>query len=79
MTEIKQKVLNTMSDVFEMDLADIPENAAPGVIENWDSIRHMNLVVALEEEFDIRFNDVDIADLITITLIESIIKEMKSV
>ena len=79
MTEIKQKVLKTMADVFEIDVADIPDNAAPGIVENWDSIRHMNLVVALEEEFDIRFNDIDIVDLININLIESIIKEMKSV
>ena len=67
-----------MADIFELDAADIPDDASPGVIENWDSIRHMNLVVALEEEFDVRFNDTDIVDLITIPLIESIIKEMKS-
>jgi len=67
-----------MADIFELDAADIPDNASTGVIENWDSIRHMNLIVALEEEFDVRFNDTDIVDLITIPLIESIIKEMKS-
>ena len=67
-----------MADIFELDAADIPDNASAGVVENWDSIRHMNLIVALEEEFDVRFNDTDIVDLITIPLIESIIKEMKS-
>lgn len=67
-----------MADIFELDAADIPDNASVGVVENWDSIRHMNLIVALEEEFDVRFNDTDIVDLITIPLIESIIKEMKS-
>jgi len=67
-----------MADIFELDASDIPDNASPGVVENWDSIRHMNLIVALEEEFDVRFNDNDIVDLITIPLIESIIKEMKS-
>ena len=67
-----------MADIFELDASDIPDNASPGVVENWDSIRHMNLIVALEEEFDVRFNDTDIVDLITIPLIESIIKEMKS-
>ena len=78
MTELKQKIISIMADIFELDAADIPDDASPGVIENWDSIRHMNLVVALEEEFDVRFNDTDIVDLITIPLIESIIKEMKS-
>ena len=78
MTELKQKIISIMADIFELDAANIPDDASPGVIENWDSIRHMNLIVALEEEFDVRFNDTDIVDLITIPLIESIIKEMKS-
>lgn len=78
MTELKQKIISIMADIFELDAADIPDNASVGVVENWDSIRHMNLIVALEEEFDVRFNDTDIVDLITIPLIESIIKEMKS-
>jgi len=78
MTELKQKIISIMADIFELDASDIPDNASPGVVENWDSIRHMNLIVALEEEFDVRFNDNDIVDLITIPLIESIIKEMKS-
>ena len=78
MTELKQKIISIMADIFELDASDIPDNASPGVVENWDSIRHMNLIVALEEEFDVRFNDTDIVDLITIPLIESIIKEMKS-
>jgi len=67
-----------MADIFELDAADIPDNASPDVVENWDSIRHMNLIAAFEEEFDVRFKDTDIVDLITIPLIESIIKEMKS-
>ena len=78
MTELKQKIISIMADIFELDAADIPDDASPGVIENWDSIRHMNLIVALEEEFDVRFNDTDIVDLITIPLIESIIKGMIS-
>jgi acyl carrier protein len=78
MTELKQKIISIMADIFELDAADIPDNASAGVVENWDSIRHMNLIVALEEEFNVRFNDTDIVDLITIPLIESIIKEMKS-
>ena len=78
MTELKQKIISIMADIFELDAANIPDDASPGVIENWDSIRHMNLIVALEEEFDVRCNDTDIVDVITIPLIESIIKEMKS-
>ena len=76
MTELKQKIISIMADIFELDASDIPDNASPGVVENWDSIRHMNLIVALEEEFDIRFNDNDIAELTTIPLIKAIINDI---
>ena len=73
---MREKILQVVADVFEINIAEIPENASPGVIANWDSLRHMNLIVALEEEFKITFNDNDIPELITIPLIEAIIKEL---
>jgi len=76
MNEIKQKILAVMAAVFEMDVADIPENSAPGVVEKWDSLKHMSLVMALEEEFNIRFPDEMIEQLINIELIELSIKEL---
>ena len=75
MDEMRQRIVAVMAVVFDINVVDIRENAAPGVIEQWDSMRHMNLVLALEEEFGMRFNDDDVAELITIPLIESIIKE----
>ena len=35
----------------------IDEGSSPDSIENWDSLHHMNLVLALEEEFDVEFSD----------------------
>jgi acyl carrier protein len=52
---IKNRILSTMADVFELKLDDINENSASNNTENWDSLRHMNLILSLEEEFSIRF------------------------
>jgi len=76
MSEVKQKIIAVMAAVFEMNIEDVPANSAPGVVEKWDSLRHMNLVLALEEEFSIRFPDDQIEQLITIELIELSIKEL---
>ena len=62
-----------MAVVFDMEIADIPDNAAPGVIEKWDSLKHMTLIVALEEEFGIRFTDDEMADLLNLDLVHKII------
>ena len=65
-----------MAVIFANAPEQIPPNAAPGVIENWDSLRHMNLVMALEEEFCIRFPDDKVEQLISLDLIELCVNEL---
>ena len=53
----RKKVKNVFSVVFELDPTFINENSSPDNIDNWDSLKHMMLISALEEEFDIQFSD----------------------
>ena len=69
------RIKSVMAVVFEIDANSIQDDAAPGSIENWDSIRHMNLIVALEEEFNFEFRDDEITDLLSYKLIESIVSQ----
>lgn len=57
MSDIRDRVIAVMAGVFGLAADAIPEDAAPGLVENWDSLRHMQLIVALEEAFDVRFAD----------------------
>lgn len=78
MSNIRQAVLGQMASVFGLSMSDIPENAAPGVIENWDSLRHMQLIVALEEAFKIRFADHELNMLIGVPqIVETVSKKVK--
>lgn len=72
---IKEKIKKIMSIVFEVDINSIQDDSAPGTIENWDSIRHMNLIVSIEEEFNLRFTDDEITDLLSFKLVESIVSK----
>lgn len=76
MTDLKKRIRDVMSSVFEIDHSKIDENAGPGVIEKWDSLRHMTLVLALEDEFGIRFPDEMVEQLLSLKLIELILKEV---
>ena len=73
MNEINERIRNLMAIVFGIEIEHIKDNAEPGVIESWDSLRHMNLIVALEEEFDITFSDDEMIELLNFHLIVSII------
>lgn len=75
MSELKERIRDVMSIVFEIDKEQIKDNSEPGLIENWDSLRHMNLIVALEEEFGIIFTDEEMTELLNMELIITIISD----
>jgi acyl carrier protein len=73
---MEERVKQVMAMVFGLDVRDIGANAAPGTIEAWDSMRHMNLVIALEAEFDVRFGEDQIEQLISLPLICLTVREL---
>ena len=61
--------------MFELDPTFINENSSPDNIDNWDSLKHMMLISALEEEFDIQFSDQEMLELLNYKLIKHILTE----
>ena len=62
--DIEAKIKTIMSEILDIAVEDIDENATPDTVEDWDSLNHMNLVLALEEEFGILFDDDEILELL---------------
>jgi acyl carrier protein len=60
---MKNQVLKIMADVFKINIIEIPDNVKPGMIEQWDSLRHLLLIVKIEEEFNFRFTDNELIEL----------------
>ena len=50
-----------MASVFGIEEGVINDDASMDNIEMWDSIRHINLIIALEQEFGISFPDEEVA------------------
>ena len=69
----KERIKNVMSAVFEIPEEQIKNDSSPDTIGSWDSLRHMNLIVALEEEFKVELTDDEILDMMNYKSIESII------
>lgn len=75
MKKQKVRILQILSNVFEVEITTLNEDSSIDNIENWDSIRHLNLILALEEEFKITIPDEEVGDLVNFKLIELIINE----
>ena len=72
---MENRIKKVIGSVFGIEPSSITENDSPESIDNWDSLRHMNLVVALEEEFEIEFTEEEIMDMLNYKILYTIIKE----
>lgn len=50
-----EQVRGIASDVFGVPADTITAESSPQSIESWDSMQHLNLVLAIEERFGVRF------------------------
>ena len=57
---MKDQVIDIVSRVLEMPAHDVNENSSADNIDTWDSLRHMRLILSLEEEFNVRFTENEI-------------------
>jgi acyl carrier protein len=57
MSTIDDRIRRILADVLDLDPSAIGDDASPETFDQWDSLRHMNLLVALEEEFGVTFDD----------------------
>lgn len=74
-TSIKERILQVMATVFETEAATLNENSSSDTIEAWDSLKHLTLILALEEEFAISIPDEEVGELVNYKLIEITIHE----
>ena len=73
---VNMKIKEVMSTVFEIPLESISDDSSYDNIENWDSLRHLNLILALEEEFEVSIPDEEVGNLVNYKLIELIINDL---
>lgn len=54
--EVFERLTEVFRDVFDDEEIEINDGTTADDIEDWDSLEHINLVVAVEKEFSIKFN-----------------------
>lgn len=75
MKDLRERILKVMSLVFEVPIEMLNEESSSDTIGSWDSLKHLNLILALEEEFDIVIPDEEVGNLMNFKLIQIIVEE----
>ncbi|MCX6272522.1 MAG: acyl carrier protein [Bacteroidetes bacterium] len=61
---MNERIKALMQRTFE--LKEIPDDISQKNCQNWDSLRHLNLIVELETEFDVSIEPEEIAEMKTL-------------
>lgn len=56
MSAIDQKLTEIFKEIFDLDELVLRDETVAGDVENWDSLNHVKLVLAIEEGFDVKFS-----------------------
>jgi acyl carrier protein len=55
MDSIRNAIQDVFRDVFEDDTLELRDDMTAADIADWDSVRHIDLIIALEKALNIRF------------------------
>jgi acyl carrier protein len=59
----EDKFFAILSSLLNVSRDQLSHESSRETIQQWDSLRHMHLVMALEEEFGIEFDDSEVVNL----------------
>jgi acyl carrier protein len=63
MNEIRERLQQVFRQVFDDPEAVLTDGMSAKDVEGWDSLQHINLIIAVEKHFGIRFATAEISGL----------------
>jgi len=73
-----EQVRNIASDVFGVPATKITADSSPDSIDSWDSMQHLNLVLAVEETFGVQLEPEAIEQMKTIGAVAALVDKLRS-
>lgn len=64
--DLLAKVRDILADILDNDSLALTEATTADAVEDWDSINHVKLLIALEKELNIRFASDEIQGLVNV-------------
>ena len=74
---MEDKLKEIMSKVFLVEKKIINSKTSPENLENWDSMNHLNLVIELENEFNINLDNDQIVSITNFSELVKLINSLK--
>ena len=70
-----ERLNNILAKTFRISLSEAEKDLAMSDVAGWDSLTHMDLIVAIEQELNIQLSGDDIADMLSFEAIRQTVKK----
>jgi acyl carrier protein len=71
----EEKLKAVMGAILEVDPDGIGPGTSTDTVERWDSLKHMRLIIALEEAFDVTIPDEEVATMTSYEIVKLVVAE----
>ncbi len=75
MEDSEERLQEVFRDVFDMPDLVLKDEMAPGEFDDWDSVQTVQLVLAIEREFSIKFTTDEVASIKSARVLKQIINQ----
>ncbi|HVU45537.1 MAG TPA: acyl carrier protein [Terracidiphilus sp.] len=73
MNDVHTRLTEVFRTVFDDDSLVLRDDLTANDVESWDSLTHINLIVAVEKEFRVRFKTSEVAGLKNVGELEALV------
>jgi acyl carrier protein len=75
---VNAKLVEIVAELFDLDPAAVDDALTPEDVELWDSMNHLRLVSAVEEEFGIKLSMQEIESIRSLAVLRALVEQRTS-
>ena len=68
--QVPQSLRNILADTLEISSDEVTTELGTNSVDTWDSFRHLQLILAIEDEYGVQFDPQTIPELVTVAKIQ---------
>ena len=71
---MRERIKQVLGSVFDIPVDQVPDDASVDGLSQWDSLRHLELMLALESAFSLRISTDTMLELLSLQNIEAFVE-----
>jgi acyl carrier protein len=73
--EIEDRIRRVLAEVLDLDPSDVSAETSKETVQAWSSLQHLTVVLSLEEEFEIQFDEDETLSIVSFPLIVAAVSD----